>query len=140
MEIEYRTNTKITPEQFVNILKNSSLAERRPIEDAECISSMLNNANLLVSAWVGVRLVGVARSVTDFSYCCYLSDLAVDIEYQKMGIGQGLISATQKSLGSNCKIILLSAPAAVAYYPHIGFEHHPQAWLLPSSKQVGNKQ
>jgi ribosomal protein S18 acetylase RimI-like enzyme len=139
MEIEYKTNTKISPEQFVNVLKNSSLAERRPIDDAECISSMLKNANLLVSAWVGAQLVGVARSVTDFSYCCYLSDLAVDVEYQKMGIGQGLIETTQKSLGPNCKIILLSAPAAVEYYPHIGFEHHPQAWLLPSSKQVGKK-
>ena len=139
MEIEYKTNTKITPEQFVNVLKNSSLAERRPIDDAECISSMLKNANLLVSAWVGAQLVGVARSVTDFSYCCYLSDLAVDVEYQKMGMGQGLIETTQKSLGLNCKIILLSAPAAVEYYPHIGFEHHPQAWLLPSSKQVGKK-
>ncbi|MFM2318930.1 MAG: hypothetical protein RLZZ215_1551 [Pseudomonadota bacterium] len=140
MEIEYKTNAKITPEQFVNILIKSSLAGRRPISDAECISSMLNNANLLVSAWVGVRLVGVARSVTDFSYCCYLSDLAVDVEYQKIGIGQGLINATQKSFGPNCKIILLSAPAAVEYYPYIGFEHHPQAWLLPSSKQVGKNQ
>jgi hypothetical protein len=140
MEIEYKTNTKISPEQFVSVLKNSSLAERRPIEDAECISSMLNNANLLVSAWVSGRLVGVARSVTDFSYCCYLSDLAVDVEFQKKGIGQGLIEVTQKSLGPNCKIILLSAPAAVEYYPHIGFEHHPQAWMLPSSKQVGKKQ
>jgi predicted N-acetyltransferase YhbS len=78
----------------------------------------------------------VARSVTDFNYCCYLSDLAVDLEYQKRGIGRGLIAETQKALGPRCGIILLSAPAAVQYYPHIGFQHHPQAWILPRSQGV----
>jgi hypothetical protein len=128
--IHYATNQQITPEQFIQLLKRSSLAERRPIEDTECIEGMLRHANLLVTAWKGEILVGVARSVTDFNYCCYLSDLAVDCAYQHQGIGKGLIQTTQAALGARCKIILLSAPNAVHYYPHIGFEHHPQAWVL----------
>ena len=136
MEIEYKTDHKLSPEQFIGILMRSTLSERRPVDDLDCIESMLKHANLLVTAWDGTRLVGVARSVTDFSYCCYLSDLAVDKEYQNAGIGLGLIEVTQKKLGSKCTIILLAAPAAVDYYPHIGFEHHPHAWLLPAATKL----
>ena len=136
MDIEYRINCTITGEQFIDILRRSSLAERRPVNDRACIESMLKNANLLVSAWRKSQLVGVARSVTDFTYCCYLSDLAVDKEFQKSGIGRRLIAATQGALGSQCTIILLAAPAAVDYYPHLGFEHHPQAWVLPAHKRA----
>jgi hypothetical protein len=140
MKIRYQTGQKLTAEQFIDILVRSTLAERRPVNDPECIRSMLAHANLLVSAWDGSRVVGVARSVTDFSYCCYLSDLAVDREYQKAGIGLGLIEATQKGLGPRCTIILLAAPVAVEYYPHIGFDHHPQAWLLPASRKIRRKE
>jgi GNAT superfamily N-acetyltransferase len=134
MEIEYKANQKISADQFIDILNRSTLAERRPVADRACIEGMLNNADLLVTAWSDDLLVGVARSVTDFSYCCYLSDLAVDLNYQKRGIGKRLIIETRKSLGPKCGIILLSAPAAVQYYPHIGFQHHPQAWVLPATK------
>ena len=91
---------------------------------------MLRNANLLVSCWDGDLLVGIARSVTDFHYCCYLSDLAVDVDHQKQGIGKQLIGETKSRLESGCSLILLSAPAAVDYYPHIGFEKHESAWVL----------
>ncbi|MDX1417469.1 MAG: GNAT family N-acetyltransferase, partial [Candidatus Promineifilaceae bacterium] len=104
--------------------------ERRPVDDPTCIDGMLEHADLLVTAWNGGTLVGVARSVTDFNYCCYLSDLAVDQELQKSGIGRHLIRRTRQQLGPRCKIILLSAPAAVAYYPRIGFTQHPSAWTL----------
>jgi ribosomal protein S18 acetylase RimI-like enzyme len=94
------------------------------------MEGMVRNANLTVTAWAGEQLVGVARSVTDFSYCCYLSDLAVDREFQRRGIGRELIARTQAELGPRCNLILLSAPAAVDYYPKLGFEKHPQAWML----------
>ena len=136
MEIAYRVSQQISVDEFINLLRRSMLAERRPVDDRACIEGMLKNANLLVTAWDQDRLVGIARSVTDFSYCCYLSDLAVDLEYQKRGIGKRLIAETQQCLEPRCGIILLSAPAAVEYYPHIGFEHHPQAWILPRSKNL----
>ena len=104
------------------------MGERRPLDDSACIEGMLKNADLLVTAWDGEQLVGIARSVTDFSYCCYLSDLAVDEAYQKQGIGRRLIRETEKALAQTCKIILLAAPQAVDYYPHIGFTRHPSAW------------
>lgn len=91
---------------------------------------MLANADLTVTAWEENRLVGVARSVTDFSYCCYLSDLAVDTDFQRQGIGRELIRQTTSLLGSKCKLILLAAPNASGYYPRIGFEKHPNAWVL----------
>ena len=127
--IKYLTNSKITTEQFIDLLMRSSLAERRPVEDRECIEAMLENADILVSAWENEKLIGIARSVSDFSYCCYLSDLAVDKAHQKQGIGKELIRQTQSLLGPKCKIILLSAPAAIGYYPKVGFEKHDQCWV-----------
>ena len=97
---------------------------------------MLQHANLLCTAWDGERLVGLARSVTDFEYCCYLSDLAVDEKYQKQGIGKELIRQTKSKLGDKTKVILLSAPKAEAYYSKIGFDVHRSAWVLPANKQL----
>lgn len=96
---------------------------------------MLQHANLLCTAWDGAKLVGVARSVTDFEYCCYLSDLGVDERYQRQGIGKELIKLTQSKLGSKAKLILLSAPKAETYYPKVGFEAHRSAWILAAQKQ-----
>ena len=135
MNIQYKIGEQITPEQFADILKRSGLAERRPADDPECLAGMIMNSNLVVTAWSDERLVGIARSVTDFHYCCYLSDIAVDRDFQKSGIGRKLIEHTQSRLGKKCKIILLSAPAAVDYYPHIGFERHDEAWVLSAGKE-----
>ena len=96
---------------------------------------MLRHANLLCTAWDGEKLVGVARSVTDFDYCCYLSDLAVDENYQRKGIGKELIRQTKSRLGDKARIILLSAPKAEAYYPKIGFEAHRSAWILAAHEK-----
>ncbi|MBU0631620.1 GNAT family N-acetyltransferase [bacterium] len=130
MKIEYKFDPELTREQFIDILKRSTLAQRRPIDDAECIDGMLENADIIVTATDTNKIVGVARSVTDFNYCCYLSDLAVDKAYQNKGIGKELIKKTQEKLGKKCKIILLSAPSAVEYYPKVGFTQHPSAWTL----------
>ena len=132
MDILYDSGRKITETEFIDLLKRSTLAERRPVDDLKCIQAMLANANLLCTAWDGGKLIGAARSVTDFEYCCYLSDLAVDAAYQKKGIGKKLIALTQSRLGPNAKIILLAAPKAEAYYPKIGFEAHRSAWLISS--------
>ena len=131
MSVEYFHDRKITSEQFVDVLKRSTLAERRPIHDPERISDMLSHANLICTAWDGSVLVGVSRSVTDFSFCCYLSDLAVDIAYQKKGVGKELVRVTQTRLHPQCKIILLAAPKAENYYSRIGFSHFHSAWVFP---------
>jgi len=130
MHLSYETSRPITEAQFIDLLKRSTLAERRPIDDPESISAMLRHGNLLCTAWDGEKLVGVARSVTDFAYCCYLSDLAVDQAYQRRGIGIGLIEATRSRLGKKALLILLAAPKAREYYPRIGFEPHESAWIL----------
>lgn len=106
MSIGYFHDRKITSEQFVDVLKRSTLAERRPVDDPKRISDMLAHSNLVCTAWDGDVFVGVSRSLTDFSYCCYLSDLAVDVAYQKKGIGKELIRLTQSRLHTQCKIIL----------------------------------
>ena len=136
MAIDYYTDRVISEADFVDLLRRSTLAERRPVEDAKCIQAMLRHADLLCTAWDGARLVGVARSVTDFEYCCYLSDLAVDQAYQNRGIGKKLIALTQSKLGPRANLILLAAPKAVEYYPKIGFDAHHSAWILPPGKQV----
>jgi len=136
MNIQYEYTRVIGEEEFVDLLRRSSLAERRPVDDPKCIKAMIEHANLLCTAWDGVKLIGVARSLTDFEYCCYLSDLAVDEAYQKKGIGRELIRLTQSRLGSRAKIILLAAPNAERYYPRIGFDAHRSAWILPATKRV----
>ncbi|ENL6751315.1 GNAT family N-acetyltransferase, partial [Vibrio cholerae] len=126
----------ITPEQFVDLLNQTTLGARRPTDNYECISGMLENADLLVSAWIGERLVGIARSVTDFHYCCYLSDLAVSEQIQSKGIGKELIRQTFVSLKKGCKLILLAAPQATKYYPKIGFKQHNSAWLMSDLEEL----
>ena len=133
MNIHYEIGRSISESVFVDLLQRSTLAQRRPVDDSKCIEAMLRHANLLITAWDGERLVGVARSVTDFEYCCYLSDLAVDESYQKQGIGRELIRLTQSKLGSRAKMILLAAPKAEGYYPKIGFEAHRSAWILSAA-------
>ena len=121
-DIEYAVNQPITVAQFLDVLNASSLGQRRPIQDVRCLQGMLDHANLLVTAHHEGKLVGVARSVTDFHFCCYLSDLAVDAALQRRGIGKQLIRLTQAELGERCSLILLAAPAAVDYYPHLQFD------------------
>ena len=132
--INYQVNTAISPEQFITVLKGCSLGERRPLDHADVIKGMLDNADILVTAWADNDLVGVARCVTDFSYCCYLSDLAVLDSYQHQGIGKMLIQKVEEQLPATCKIILLSAPQAVDYYPKIGFTQHNSAWVKTVGK------
>jgi GNAT superfamily N-acetyltransferase len=130
MTIEYKVNARITAEQFIDVLNRSTLGQRRPVEDRECIEGMVKNGNLLVTAWDGARLIGVARSVTDFHYACYLSDLAVDVSYQRSGVGRALVAWTQQQLGERCKIRLIAAPAAADFYPRIGFVRNSRCWEL----------
>ena len=136
MTIQYASDRDITPEQFVELLRSCTLGDRRPVDDRECIHAMLEHATLLCTAWDDQKLVGVARSVTDFAFCCYLSDLAVHQEYQRLGIGRELIRATKSRLGPKAKIILLSAPTAERYYPRIGFTAHPSAWILSAADDL----
>jgi predicted N-acetyltransferase YhbS len=128
--IEYRTDHALSADEFIDVLVRSTLGERRPIDDRACIEAMVKNGNLTVTAWDGPKLVGVSRSVTDFAYACYLSDLAVDVRYQRSGIGRALVQHTLKKLGPHCKIRLLAAPAAADYYAKIGFTHNPKCWEL----------
>lgn len=136
MNIDYKINTPISTDQFIDLLQASSLAERRPVDDRECMEGMVNNSNLMISAWHGDKLVGIARSMTDFHYACYLSDLAVDKKYQHSGIGKQLQSLTQEQLGAKCKLILIAAPAASPYYEHIGFSNNSRCWVLEREQSL----
>ena len=101
------------------------------------MEGMIANSNLIVSAWEGGKPVGIARSVTDFHYACYLSDLAVDKNYQKSGIGKRLQMLTQERLGPRCKLILIAAPAADSYYGHIGYTRNERCWVLARGTRIG---
>jgi len=129
MEIAYRVNPPLRPEQVAELFHSSGI--KRPIEDLGRIEQMIVHANLTISAWLGEQLVGIARSLTDFSYCCYLSDLAVRSEYQKKGIGRELIRRLREAVGDGVTILLLSSPIAMTYYPALGFTRAENAWYLP---------
>ena len=130
--IKYRTNAKLRIADIIRVFDSSGI--RRPTSDPDRIRQMFENSNLIISAWNGLVLIGIARSVTDFSYCCYLSDLAVDKEFQRAGIGRSLIELTREAISENCMLLLLSAPEAMEYYPKIGFEKTTNGFIIKRIK------
>jgi predicted N-acetyltransferase YhbS len=133
-EILYRSNIKITAPQFIDVLQRSTLGQRRPVNDQQRIQKMLDHGNVLVTAWAGDKLVGVSRAVSDFSFCCYLSDLAVDEAYQHKGIGKQLVKLTHDVAGEHTQLILLAAPAAEKYYPKIGMKQFKHCFITDRKK------
>lgn len=136
MNIEYKINHPVSTDQFVTLLADSTLGERRPIQDHDCMEGMISNSNLTVTAWDSDRLIGISRCMTDFHYACYLSDLAVSKSYQNLGIGKQLQILTQQQLGPRCKLILIAAPAANTYYEHIGFTNNERCWILERDSAI----
>jgi predicted N-acetyltransferase YhbS len=133
--IEYRTKPDLSVDEFIDVLERSTLAERRPVSDRETIRQMLANASIVVTAHHDGRLVGVSRAISDFSYCTYLSDLAVDEAYQRQGIGRELIRRTHEAAGLATTLILLAAPKAESYYPHVGMNKHDSCWIIPRQER-----
>jgi len=127
--IECRVGNDLDVASLIDVYRASTLGERRPIDDRGRMTRMFLNSNLVVTAWDGSLLVGFARSLSDFAYCTYLSDLGVRLSHQRQGIGKELIRYTQGA-APEATLILLAAPKAVDYYPHIGFTRHESAWIL----------
>lgn len=129
--ITYALDKDLSAEEFRDVLVRSTLSERRPVDNADQIKGMVQNADVIFTARNDDGLlVGAARSITDWSYCTYLSCLAVDVNYQRQGIGRELIRQTHEHCGLITTLFLLSAPAAREYYPHIGMEQHPSCWMI----------
>ncbi len=138
--IRYQTGNQLDLDQVIELYRASTLGERRPVDDRDRMGQMLANANLVITAWDDgasnqASLVGIARSVTDFCYTTYLADLAVRVAYQRRGIGRELIRRTQDACTSQTRLVLLSAPKAVTYYPRVGFTRHEQCWQLEPGKR-----
>ena len=127
--IERADGADLDIEEVLEVYRSSGLGERRPIADTHRFNAMVRNANLILVCRIEGEMVGIVRSISDFSYATYLSDIAVSRKYQRSGIGRALIDATRKE-APQAKIVLLSAPAAADYYPHIGFSRHDSAWVL----------
>jgi predicted N-acetyltransferase YhbS len=133
--VSYRLGNDLELDQVIELYRTSTLGERRPVGDRIRMGEMLAKANLVVSAWDGPLMVGISRSISDFSYATYLSDLAVRSSHQRQGIGRELIRETRRHAGRST-IILLAAPKAVDYYPRIGFKAHPSAWVLGPDQEL----
>jgi len=132
MEITYKLDLIPDAEKIIDLYKSSGI--NRPIADKERIAKMYANSNLIVTAWDISKLVGISRSLTDFCYSCYLSDLAVRKEYQKHGIGKKLIALTKEKIGEHTMLLLLAAPAAMDYYPKVGFEPVENGFIIKRTK------
>jgi len=127
-KITYKINQPLKTRDIIDVFDSSGMI--RPTKDPKRIEKMFANSNLTISAWDEEKLVGISRSVTDFSFCCYLSDLAVHREYQKLGIGKELIRITKEKIGESVMLLLLSTPAAMDYYPKVGFEKVENGFII----------
>ena len=134
--IDYGSEPGLPADEFIDVLIRSTLGERRPVSDRLKIEKMLSNADIVITARDGPRLVGVSRAISDFSYCTYLSDLAVDQAYQGRGIGRELLLRTHNAAGLETTLILLAAPKAQTYYPHIGMTRHESCWTAPGQPKT----
>ncbi len=132
MELTYSSNIIPTADQVIELYQNSGLP--RPTHDKERIKKMFDNSNLIITCWDGERLIGVSRSITDWCWSCYLADLAVRHEYKESGIGKKLIKLTKEKVGDECMILLLSVPAAMEYYPKVGFIKQESSFIMNREK------
>ena len=130
MSIKYGQEPGLSAEQFRAVLVASTLGARRPVDEPERLEHMLRNADVIVTARDGAKLVGVSRAITDFAFCCYLSDLAVDADYQHQGIGKRLVAETRAAAGDAASLFLFAAPGAEGYYPKIGMDPMPNGWVI----------
>jgi len=128
--IRYQYGNDLNLDQVIELYNASTLGERRPVDDRQIMADMLRHANLIVTAWDSDLLVGIARTLTDFSYVGYLSDLAVRASHQRHNIGIQLVQKTREKMGPRSMLVLLAAPKAVDYYPKIGFAKHNSAWTI----------
>jgi len=135
--MEYRYGNQLDLEEVSELYRASTLGERRPVDDPAIVRSMLEHANLVVTAWDGDRLVGLSRTLTDFAYVGYLADLAVRESHQRQGIGLALMHKTRERMGPRSMLVLLAAPKAVDYYPRLGFARHESAWVLRAAEPLG---
>jgi ribosomal protein S18 acetylase RimI-like enzyme len=126
--ITYEINKPLDAADVARLFDASTIS--RPTDDVPRIARMLQHGNLTVSAWDGDKLVGISRSLTDFVFCCYLSDLAVDATYQHHGIGKEMIAITRREIGEQTTLLLLAAPEAIDYYPKVGFAKIENGYVI----------
>lgn len=132
MNITYRNNKDVKLEDVIRVFRNSGIT--RPTDQPKRIQDMIRYSDILLTAWLGDRMIGVARALTDWSFCCYLSDLAVDKDVQKSGIGRELIARVREEIGEGVSLIILAAPSAMEYYPKVGFEKIENGFVIKRKK------
>lgn len=130
-DVIYALEPQLSVDEFRAVLVASTLGERRPVEDCARLQKMIDAADVIVTARVDDKLVGISRTLTDYSFATYLSDLAVDRAFQGRGIGRELIRRTHEAAGLHTMLVLVAAPGARSYYPHIGLEPHDSCWMIP---------
>lgn len=132
LKITYKDIKDIKPEDVSRVFMKSGI--KRPDQDLDRLERMIKNADIVITAWEAGKMIGIARAITDYAYCCYLSDLAVDSEYQKCGIGSELLNQVREKIGEEASIVLLSAPGAMEYYPKVGFQKTDKAFIIARTK------
>lgn len=140
MALFFQPEPDLSTEEFISVLQRSTLAERRPVDDRDQIHGMLQHATRIITARNEAGLlIGVSRAISDLHYCTYLSDLAVDEAFQGLGIGKQLIQETHKACGLHTNLLLLAAPKAETYYPHIGMRPHNSCWINHATSEFNRQ-
>jgi ribosomal protein S18 acetylase RimI-like enzyme len=130
-KILYASEPTLDAAEFRRVLVESGLGATRPIDDEARLKTMLASADMVLTARLdgpGKPLIGLVRGITDFSWVCYISELAVCKSAQGLGIGKGLLDEVRRQLGPSVAISLISVPDAVGFYERIGMKRMPDAF------------
>ena len=130
-KIIYASEPELDVAEFRRVLVESTLGETRTVDDEARLQAMLSGADLVLTARLDIEgrpLIGVIRAITDFSWVCYISELAVSQSAQGLGIGKGLMDEARRQLGPSVAISLISMPDAVGFYERIGMKRMADAF------------
>lgn len=140
MSVVYAREVALPADDYIDVVGNSALGPTRPIGDRDRVAAMIAGADLIVSARLDGRCVGLARCLTDFAWVAYCGDLAVHNEFQGRGIGKGLLEACRELLGDGVGMALLSVPDAVGFYdrhgPAVDLHPYGHAYFMKRKRGV----
>ena len=120
------TSERVSQSEYIDFLKRTDLGSQYPKERFdERIEKLVNNVSISIVARNEDNLiVGVLFGLTDFAYWLYVTDLGMDRNYERQGIGRRLMKAALEAAGGekDIAVYLIANENAVPFYEKLGMK------------------